>query len=113
MLAERDFFNKNGLVKPKIFLICKPFNVDSMMSQICKKSAELEKIKDAPKTFREFIKKIDSDGNSHIWLVSDSANNQKCITRLIKNKELTVKDIPQGLINALIKQKVFTRTELE
>ena len=46
-----------------------------MMSKICQDSAELEKIKDAPKTLREFIKKIDSDGNSNIWLISDSADN--------------------------------------
>ena len=88
-----------------------------MMSKICQDSAELEKIKDAPKTLREFIKneipKIDSYGNSHLWLVSDSANNQKCIAELIKDKDLAVKSIPQGLIDALIKQKVFTRAELE
>ena len=80
------------------------------MSQICLNSAELEKNKEL---LREFIKNIDSDGHSHIWLVSDSAKNQKCITELIKNKELVVEYIPQGLIDALIKQKVFTRAELE
>ena len=82
------------------------------MSQICQDLAELEKIKDAPKTLREFIKKVDSDGNSHIWLVSDSANNAKCITELIKDKKLAVEYIPQGLIDALIKQKVLSRAEL-
>ena len=83
------------------------------MSQI----AELEMIRDAPKTLREFIKyelpKIDSDGNSHIWLISDSADNQKTISELIRDKDLAVRDIPQGLIDALIEQKVFTRAELE
>ena len=82
------------------------------MSQICQDSAELERIRDAPKTLREYIKKVDSDGNSHIWLISDSANNQKTISQLIRDKDLAVRDIPQGLIDALIKQKVFTRAEL-
>jgi len=79
-----------------------------MMSQI----AELKMIKDAPKTLREFIKKVDSDGNSHVWLISDSTDNQKTISELIRDKILAVEDIPQGLIEALIEQKAFTRTEL-
>ena len=83
------------------------------MSKICQGSVELEKIKDAPKTLREYIKNIDSDGHSHIWLISDSADNQKSISKLIRDKDLAVRDIPQGLIDALIEQKVFTRAELE
>ena len=82
------------------------------MIQICENSEELENIKDAPKTLREYIKNIDSDGHSHIWLISDSADNQKTISKLIRDKKLAVRDIPQGLIDALIEQKVFTRAEL-
>ena len=83
------------------------------MSQICQDSAELEKIKDVPKTLKEYIKNIDSDGHSHIWLISESADNQKTISQLIRDKYLAVRDIPQGLIDALIKQKIFTRAELK
>ena len=59
------------------------------------------------------LPKINRDGNSHIWLISDSADNQKTISKLIRDKDLAVRDIPQGLIDALIKQKVFTRAELK
>ena len=75
------------------------------------KIAELESIKDAPKTLRQFIKnelpKIDSDGNSHIWLISDSADNKKAISELIRDKDLELEDIPKGLIKALVEQKVL------
>ena len=118
MLAESDFFIENALVKPESFfqppkdsqqVFLSRDSIFEMMSQI----AELEMIRDAPKTLRQFIEKIDSDGNSHIWLISDSANNQKTISQLIRGKDLAVRDIPQGLIDALIEQKVFTRAELE
>ena len=74
-----------------------------MMNKICQDSAEL----------KEYIKNIDSDGHSHIWLISESADNQKTISQLIRDKYLAVRDIPQGLIDALIKQKIFTRAELK
>ena len=61
----------------------------------------------------DYLKQLDTDGLSRIWLLSDSAENASQISDLIAGDTLPASDIPQSIIDALLEHKICTRAQLE
>ena len=83
LLDSKDFFSENDIVKPGVFfetqtnIVFKPNGADEIIYEICRNAAvrraKLDKIRDAIKATVDYFKRLETDGVSRIWLLSDSA----------------------------------------